>query len=194
MPKVFALFTAGAMASLALPGMSGFASELSVFMGLTTSDVYSSTFRSVTVLLAAVGVILTPIYLLSMLRQVFYGSGAAPTCTLDNRQPMLGTEPQGAQGAVCFGTNCVLPVDATFRDASPREVFIAVSFLALIVAGGLYPKLATQLYDAKTVALNTRMRQAQVQVAQAKTSLQAQVVAAPEVAEASSVALAEIVD
>jgi len=32
MPKVFALFTASAMASLALPGMSGFASELSVFV------------------------------------------------------------------------------------------------------------------------------------------------------------------
>ncbi|NJM62044.1 MAG: NAD(P)H-quinone oxidoreductase subunit 4, partial [Oscillatoriales cyanobacterium RU_3_3] len=32
MPKVFALFTAGAMASIALPGMSGFASELSIFV------------------------------------------------------------------------------------------------------------------------------------------------------------------
>jgi NAD(P)H-quinone oxidoreductase subunit 4 len=194
MPKVFALFTAGAMASLALPGMSGFASELSVFMGMTTSEVYSSTFRSVTVMLAAVGVILTPIYLLSMLRQVFYGSGAAPTCTLDNRQPLLGTERQGDQGVVCFGTNCVLPEDAKFRDASPREVFIAASFLVLIIAGGLYPKLATQLYDVKTVALNTHLRQAQVQVAQAKTSLQAQVLAAPEVAAVSSVELAGIVD
>jgi NAD(P)H-quinone oxidoreductase subunit 4 len=58
----------------------------------------------------------------------------------------------------------------------------------------LYPKLATQLYDVKTVALNTHLRQAQVQVAQAKTSLQAQVLAAPEVAAVSSVELAGIVD
>lgn len=62
--------------------MSGFASELSVFVGVTTSDIYSPTFRTGTVFLAAVGVILTPIYLLSMLRQVFYGSGVSPTCAL----------------------------------------------------------------------------------------------------------------
>jgi NAD(P)H-quinone oxidoreductase subunit 4 len=67
MPIVFALFTIGAMASLALPGMSGFVGELSVFVGVTTSDVYSSTFCTVTVFLTAVGVILTAIYLLSML-------------------------------------------------------------------------------------------------------------------------------
>ena len=77
--KVFALFTISAMASLALPGMSGFAGELSVFVGMTSSDVYSSSFfpTPLTVFLAAVGVILTPIYLLSMLREVFYGQGCS---------------------------------------------------------------------------------------------------------------------
>ncbi|MFM5961797.1 MAG: NAD(P)H-quinone oxidoreductase subunit 4, partial [Dolichospermum sp.] len=69
----FALFTMGAMASLALPGMSGFVAELMVFLGFATSDVYSSGFKIVIIFLSAVGVILTPIYLLSMLRQVFYG-------------------------------------------------------------------------------------------------------------------------
>ncbi len=73
MPKVFALFTIGSMASLALPGMSGFVSEFTVFLGIANSDVYSSSFKSVVVLLAAVGVILTPIYLLSMLADVFSG-------------------------------------------------------------------------------------------------------------------------
>ncbi|MFM6342034.1 MAG: NAD(P)H-quinone oxidoreductase subunit 4, partial [Dolichospermum sp.] len=42
MPITFALFTMGAMASLALPGMSGFVAELMVFLGFATSDVYSS--------------------------------------------------------------------------------------------------------------------------------------------------------
>ncbi|WP_338430325.1 NAD(P)H-quinone oxidoreductase subunit 4 [Synechococcus elongatus] len=73
MPVTFALFTATAMASLALPGMSGFVSELTVFLGFTDS-VYSSGFRTVTILLAAVGLILTPMYLLSMLRRIFYGN------------------------------------------------------------------------------------------------------------------------
>lgn len=80
MPTIFALFTVGAMASLALPGMSGFVSELTIFLGLSNSDVYTSGFKVLTVFLTAVGVILTPIYLLSMLREVFYGK---VTLTLD---------------------------------------------------------------------------------------------------------------
>ena len=42
MPTTFALFTFASMASLALPGMSGFVSELTIFLGLTTSDIYSN--------------------------------------------------------------------------------------------------------------------------------------------------------
>jgi NAD(P)H-quinone oxidoreductase subunit 4 len=161
MPKVFALFTAGAMASLALPGMSGFASELAVFVGFTTSDIYSSPFRTVTVFLAGVGLILTPIYLLSMLRQIFFESGTAPTCSIDGKSLKVGEDE-----AVCFGTNCVLPMNAHYSDAKPREVFIAVCFLVLIVGIGFYPKLATQMYDPATVAVNAQVRQSYTEIAQ----------------------------
>ena len=171
MPKVFALFTAGAMASLALPGMSGFASELSVFVGVTTSDIYSSTFRTVTVILAAVGLILTPIYLLSMLRQIFYGSGAVPVCELGDTG--LLKDYQDNQEAVCFGTDCVLPGEANFGDARAREVFIAACFLGLIISIGFYPKLATQVYDVKTVAVNAQIRQCYTQIAQGNPQLYA---------------------
>jgi NAD(P)H-quinone oxidoreductase subunit 4 len=176
MPKVFALFTAGAMASLALPGMSGFVSELSVFVGVTTSDIYSSTFRTATVFLAAVGLILTPIYLLSMLRQLFYGSNAAPACVLTD----AGSE---NQDAVCFGTNCVLPAEAKYSDAKPREVFIAACFLLLIIGIGFYPKLATQMYDAKTVAVNAQVRQSYTQIAQANPKIYAKGFLFPRIAE-----------
>ncbi|HBE16770.1 MAG TPA: NAD(P)H-quinone oxidoreductase subunit 4 [Cyanobacteria bacterium UBA11149] len=186
MPKVFALFTAGAMASLALPGMSGFVSELSVFVGVATSDIYSSPFRTVTVFLAAVGVIITPIYLLSMLRQIFYNPGTVATCdltpTCDINDPELKT--QGNQEAVCFGTNCVLPAQAKFNDASPREVFIAVSFLALIIGIGVYPKMATQFYDAKTVAVNAEVRQSYVEIAQSNPQIYAQGFLMPQIAKA----------
>lgn len=128
MPTVFALFTAGAMASLALPGMSGFVGEISIFLGFSTSDAYSVPFKVVVVLLAAVGVILSPIYLLSMLRQVFYGDA----------------NPSLAQ--------MVLP------NAKPREAFIALCLLVPIIGIGIYPKLATQTYDATTVALTTQAR------------------------------------
>jgi NAD(P)H-quinone oxidoreductase subunit 4 len=180
MPKVFALFTAGAMASLALPGMSGFISELSVFVGVTTSDIYSSTFRTVTVFLAAVGLILTPVYLLNLLRQVFYGTGTAPSCDLSNSELQNLDEEE----AVCFGTDCVLPGDAIYKDASPREVFIAVCFLMLITGIGFYPKLATQVYDVKMVAVNAQVRQSYTEIAQANPQIYAKGFLAPQIAEA----------
>jgi NAD(P)H-quinone oxidoreductase subunit 4 len=162
MPTVFALFTMGAMASLALPGMSGFVGELAVFVGLATTDIYGLTFRLVTIFLAAVGLILTPIYLLSMVRQVFHGASAdqmcelVPACDLND----LDLKSQGNQEANCFGTDCVLPEEAEFKDANYREIFIAVCFLGLIIAIGCYPKLATQMYDVKTMAVNAQVRAA----------------------------------
>jgi len=179
MPKIFALFTAGVMASLALPGMSGFASELSVFIGLATSEVYSSPFRVVTVLLASVGLILTPIYLLSMLRQLFYNTGVFPACVIDAYKE----RGMGEQEAVCFGTNCTLPADVIFTDAKPRELAIAFAFLLPVIGIGLYPKLVTQVYDVKTVALNTQIKESYAQIAQTKGHIYAKGFWAPKVAE-----------
>ena len=136
MPKVFALFTATAMASMALPGMSGFVSELTVFLGVSTSAVYTVPFKIVIVLLAAVGLILTPIYLLSMIRRVFYG------------QSMLAEQ------------------SVPWMDAKPREIFIATCLLVPIIGIGLYPKLATQVYDVKTVAVAAQLQDTVTVVAQ----------------------------
>jgi len=130
MPTVFALFTAGSMASLALPGMSGFVSEISVFLGFATSDAYSTPFKVAIVSLAAIGVILSSIYLLSMLRTVFYGE-----------------------------ENAELMSRVTLTDANPREAFIALCLLIPIIGIGIYPKLATQTYDAKTVEVAAQVRQ-----------------------------------
>ncbi|MCC5614296.1 NAD(P)H-quinone oxidoreductase subunit 4 [Nostoc sp. CHAB 5836] len=179
MPKVFALFTIGAMASLALPGMSGFAGELSVFVGMTSSDVYSSTFCTVTVFLAAVGVILTPIYLLSMLREVFYGKDAALLCDINN----AGLENQEDEGTVCFGTDCLVPEDAVYDDARPREVFIAACFLLMIIGIGFYPKIAMQMYDVKTVAINANVRQSYAIISQTNPQIYAHGFLVPQISE-----------
>ncbi|QLE40676.1 NAD(P)H-quinone oxidoreductase subunit 4 [Nostoc sp. C052] len=179
MPKVFALFTIGTMASLALPGMSGFAGELSVFVGMTSSDVYSSTFCTVTVFLAAVGVILTPIYLLSMLKEVFYGKDAALLCDINN----AGLENQEDDGTVCFGTDCLVPEDAVYEDARPREVFIAACFLLMIIGIGFYPKMAMQMYDVKTVAVNANLRQSYAIVSQTNPQIYANRFLAPQISE-----------
>lgn len=151
MPKVFALFTAGSMASLALPGMSGFVGELSIFLGVTSSDVYNPTFRFVVVLLAAVGLILTPIYLLSMLRQVFYGK-----------------------------ENSKLVIENYLADANPREIFITACLLLPIIGIGLYPKVAMQTYDVKTVAVAAQVRNALPTIAQERANLYSGAFNAPQ--------------
>ncbi|NJL51550.1 MAG: NAD(P)H-quinone oxidoreductase subunit 4 [Hydrococcus sp. SU_1_0] len=155
MPKTFALFTAGCMASLALPGLSGFVSELTVFLGLTSSDAYSPTFKTVVILLTAVGLILTPIYLLSTLRQVFYGT-----------QNLSVNEKS-----------------ETLTDAKPREVFITACLLLPIIGIGLYPKLVTQTYDVKTVALTTHVHESLPLIAQQRSPLYASTFEAPSLPE-----------
>ncbi|CAC5345452.1 NAD(P)H-quinone oxidoreductase chain 4-1 [Planktothrix rubescens CCAP 1459/22] len=117
------------MASLALPGMSGFVAELMVFIGFATSDAYNSTFKVIVILLAAVGVILTPIYLLSMLREILYGP--------ENKE---------------------LVEHEKLVDAEPREVFIIACLLVPIIGIGLYPKILTQMYDSTTTQLTALIR------------------------------------
>ncbi len=129
MKKIFAMWTTCSFASLALPGMSGFVAELMVFVGFATSDAYNSTFKVCIVFLAAIGVILTPIYLLSMLREMLYGP--------ENKE---------------------LVDHANLVDAEPREVFIIACLLIPIIGIGLYPKLVTQIYDASISQLTARLR------------------------------------
>jgi len=154
MPITFALFTMAAMASLALPGMSGFVGELMVFLGFATSDVYSSSFKIVIIFLSAVGVILTPIYLLSMLRQVFYGD-----------------------------KNEELHLDAVVLDIKPRELFITACLLIPIIGIGFYPKMITQAYDVKTVEVAAHARQVLPVVArQQPANLYSQIFTTPTLA------------
>merc|ERR1719499_12588 len=109
--------------------MSGFVAEVMVFIGFATSDAYSSTFKVLVIFLSAVGVILTPIYLLSMLREILYGP--------ENKK---------------------LVEHEVLKDAEPREVFIIGCLLVPIIGIGLYPKIVTQIYDATTVQLTARLR------------------------------------
>ncbi len=97
MPTTFALFTFASMASLALPGMSGFVSELTIFLGLTTSEIYSNSFKLIIVFLAAVGLLITPIYLLSMLRRVFFGSQSESSFA-----PFSDAQPRELAIALCL--------------------------------------------------------------------------------------------
>ena len=153
MPKAFALFTVCGMASLALPGMSGFVGELMIFIGMTSSDVYSMPFKVMIVLLSAVGVILTPIYLLSLMRRMFYGK--------DDQTAVNATE------------------RSDWFDASPREVFIATCLMVPMVAIGFYPKFATQTYDVKTTQVVAELQDTIAVVAQQRAENSGQLASQP---------------
>ena len=127
MRKMFALWTVCSLASLALPGMSGFVSELMVFVGFVTSETYALSFRVVMAVLAAVGVILTPIYLLSMLREIFFGK-----------------------------ENAELASHTHLVDAEPREIYVITCLLVPIIGIGLYPRLMTDSYRASIESLVQR--------------------------------------
>jgi NAD(P)H-quinone oxidoreductase subunit 4 len=128
MPKTFFMFTTFAMASLALPGMSGFVAELMVFLGIITSSSYDFTFKILITFIESIGIILTPIYLLSMIRQIFYGYKYTVTQL----------------------TNLTLMLDAT-----PREIFIITSLLLPVLGIGLYPDLTLPLWSEKVKSLIT---------------------------------------
>jgi NAD(P)H-quinone oxidoreductase subunit 4 len=151
MPAAFAFFTAAAMASLALPGMSGFVSEIAVFLGMATSDAYTLTFKVGIIVLAAIGVVLSPIYLLTMLRRIFYGN----TGEVIEKTPLM-------------------------LDIRPRESFIAACLLIPVIGIGLYPKVATQTYDAKTVAVLDRVQDTMVLIADQPSQPMFSAIASPE--------------
>ncbi|KAL5642425.1 hypothetical protein ACJX0J_005099 [Zea mays] len=103
------------MASLALPGMSGFVAELVVFFGLITSPKFMLMPKMLITFVMAIGMILTPIYLLSMLRQMFYGY-------------KLFHVP-----------------NKNFVDSGPRELFLLICIFLPVIGIGIYPDLVLSL-------------------------------------------------
>nr|QST15826.1 NADH-plastoquinone oxidoreductase subunit 4 [Elatostema qinzhouense] len=122
-PKIFTTFSVLSMASLALPGMSSFVAELIVFFGILTSQKYLLMPKILITFVMAIGIILTPIYSLSMLRQMFYGY-------------KLFTAP-----------------NSYFVDSGPRELFLSISILLPVISIGIYPDFVFSLSVEKVEAL-----------------------------------------
>nr|YP_010878418.1 NADH dehydrogenase subunit D [Aristolochia littoralis]WHE25425.1 NADH dehydrogenase subunit D [Aristolochia littoralis] len=123
MPKIFTMFSSFSMASLALPGMSGFAAELLVFFGIITSSKYFLIPKILITFVMAIGIILTPIYSLSMLRQMFYGYKL-------------------------FNVT-----NSYFLDSGPRELFISTCIFLPVIGIGLYPDFVLSLSVEKVEAI-----------------------------------------
>ncbi|MDJ0727816.1 MAG: proton-conducting transporter membrane subunit, partial [Prochloraceae cyanobacterium] len=144
MPRAFALFTILVLAGVGLPGTSAFVGEITVLLGIGTSEVYSTAFKALVIFLSVVGVIVTPIYFFSTLRVVFYGSGKTEYNT--NRFQL---------------------------DVSPREVFITGAVIVPVIVLGFYPKLLTNTFDDKTAEVAELAKAAlptEVQLAERSTT------------------------
>jgi NAD(P)H-quinone oxidoreductase subunit 4 len=119
MPKIFTMFSSFSMASLALPGMSGFLAEFLIFLGIIISHKYSFSFKILITIIEGIGIILTPIYLLSMLRQMFYGYKFSKFFIFSN------------------------------IDAGPREIFILICLIFPVIGIGIYPNSVLSLWNSK---------------------------------------------
>ncbi|CAN6447353.1 unnamed protein product [Victoria cruziana] len=115
MPRIFTMFSSFSMASLPLPGMSGFVAEFVIFFGIITSPKYLVMSKILITFVMAIGMILTPIYSLSMLRQMFYGY-------------RLFNVPK-----------------SHFVDSGPREIFILMCIILPIIGIGIYPDFVLSL-------------------------------------------------
>nr|YP_010848216.1 NADH-plastoquinone oxidoreductase subunit 4 [Kopsia arborea]WEV92867.1 NADH-plastoquinone oxidoreductase subunit 4 [Kopsia arborea] len=115
MPKIFTIFSSFSMASLALPGMSGFVAELIVFFGIITSHKYFLMPKILITFVMAIGMVLTPIYSLSMSRQMFYG------------YKLLNVP------------------NSYFFDFGPRELFLSISLFLPVLGIGMYPDFVLSL-------------------------------------------------
>ncbi|TYJ26777.1 hypothetical protein E1A91_A07G144000v1, partial [Gossypium mustelinum] len=118
-PKIFTMFSILSMASLALPGMIGFVAELIVFFGIITSQKYFLMPKILITFVMEIGMILTPIYSLSMSRQMFYGY-------------KLFNAPS-----------------SYFFDSGPRELFVSISIFLPVIGIGIYPDFVLSLSGEK---------------------------------------------
>nr|YP_010174676.1 NADH-plastoquinone oxidoreductase subunit 4 [Salvadora persica]QSJ55446.1 NADH-plastoquinone oxidoreductase subunit 4 [Salvadora persica] len=122
-PKIFTMFSILSMASLALPGMSGFVAEFIVFFGIISSQKYFLIEKILITFGMAIGIILTPIYSLSMLRQMFYGY------------------------------KLINAPNFSFFDSGPRELFLSLSILLPVIGIGIYPDFVLSLSSDKVEAI-----------------------------------------
>ncbi len=114
MPVYAGIFTIALFASMGLPGLSGFISEILVFLGAFNSNLGSGPWAYMRVdftaltAISAIGVVLTAAYLLWMMQRVFFGP--------------LNEKYKG------------------YADLTGREKFTLIPLVIVVIALGVYPK------------------------------------------------------
>lgn len=119
MPKFTICFVLVSLASISMPLTNGFIGELLILMGVFKVNLYYG-------LLAVCGVFLGAIYMLNMIKEVFFG---------ETNERLIQVSP---------------------KDLSLREALVLVPIIIIIMITGLFPALITQFlnYDSASQAKN----------------------------------------
>jgi NADH-quinone oxidoreductase subunit M len=133
LPVYTGLMTIALFASMGLPGLSGFISEILVFLGAFNSNLGSMgrsmlgmSFQSMTII-SAFGVVLTAGYLLWMMQRVFFGP--------------LNEKYKG------------------YADVNGRELFTLVPLVIVVIALGVYPKPLLNLTQKSVASVQEHVMQ-----------------------------------
>ena len=156
MPWLAVCFYIAGLASLGLPGFSGFVAESHVFMGGFFGNAWhSSTATRTLTILAAMSIVVTAVYVLRGLGTVFLGP--IPAYHEGSHHDAQGTHgthgTHGAHGAHgAHGVNLAKLTDATFTEKLTTGILIAC--LALV---GVFPQFMINLIESSIYPILNRL-------------------------------------
>jgi NADH-quinone oxidoreductase subunit M len=177
MPRYSVMAMIGFFAALGLPGMSGFISEMMVFLGSFKSEVmpHAKAFT----LLGTLGIVFGAVYILVMLQKVFlgepkelagHGHGDAAHGHADPHAAPAAAGHGGAHAAPGHddghgaaaghggGHGTYVPPASPWPDLTPLEWSTLLPLAAVTIACGVLPNLALRLFNPTVVALLEKMK------------------------------------
>ena len=174
MPKYSVMAMIGFFAALGLPGLSGFISEVMVFLGAFKSDLmpHAKAFT----LVATLGVVFGAVYILTMLQRVFLGTpkelpssaaGAAAGHDEGHGDGGHGAAPADAghgtaghdAGHGGGGHGPYVPPKSPWPDLTPLEWATLGPLAAVTILLGVHPDLALRVFNPAVSALLLRMEE-----------------------------------
>ena len=173
LPKYSVMAMIGFFAALGLPGMSGFISEVMVFLGSFQSTVMPHA-KAFTIV-GTLGIIFGAVYILTMLQKVFLGTpkevgqGHGDGHGADTHAAEAGhgadahaaadADAHAAHGAAHGGGHDVyVPPKAPWPDLTMLEWATLLPLAAVTIIMGVWPKLALDLFNPTVVALLEKMK------------------------------------
>ncbi len=169
LPRYSVLAMIGFFAALGLPGLSGFVSEVMVFLGSFKSTILPHA-KAFTVV-GTLGIVFGAVYILTMIQRVFlgtskevghgqggdHGHGTAAALAPNPGHGGHGDAPD-AGGHGGGGHDVYAPPKAPWPDLLPLEWAALVPLAAVTIFLGIWPRTALDLFNPTVTALLEKMK------------------------------------